>query len=147
MPTFTLPIVPKRAPIPVSPSDLSGEDISLRSTFEVTSGGDYLTVTGAPAAEQSVRREHVANVGELARRPDWGVGVPAQLFKNATASQRGIITSRSRRRLAANPRVKSVELVECVDLDNASGTGLKVRYTPIGAHDGHTVTIKPEGTR
>jgi len=134
MPTFLLPAQPTRRTPPVPITDVSGEDIALKSTYTIA-GGDYVTVRGDAAAEQSVRREHMANVGALARRPYWGVGLPALLFRAATRSSRDTLVARSRRRLAANPRVARVDLVEAFDLDDTagvSGTGLRVRYIPAG---------------
>jgi len=131
MPTYTLP--PPRPFKPAAPAatEVSGEDILFRDQLEVAAG-DWRTINGSDAAEQSVRREASSNVGSLLRRPDWGMGVTQALFKNATKSSRDSIATQVRTRMLKNPRVGRFISAEVIKLDSVSGTGVIIKYEPVG---------------
>lgn len=141
MARYLLPTPPPLRPPSASRLDVSGEDVLFRDRMEI-SAGDFVTVTGDAAAEQSVRREHAANVGSLMRRPDWGVGVSDTLFRNLTKSMTDVIVTRSRRRMLANPRVGRLISSDVVRLTNDQGVALIVKYEPVGIKRPQTVTIR-----
>lgn len=145
MPGWTYPTVIRR-PQPADPNDLCGEDIAVRQGYEVGPNGDWKTVRGEHAAVQSVRREHLANPGALVRRPEWGVGTPAMIFKSNNRANRDALLTQSQRRLSVNPRVSKVTDVRIEALeDNPSGNALIVQFTPRGIQKPVTTVIKPGG--
>lgn len=114
------------------PTDLGGEDILLGPNgLEVTPAGDWATVTGVAAAKQSVLRELPASPGSFVRRPQWGGGLQALMFKGATPARRDEAVARAKARLRANPRISRVREVSgeigeygiqlTVDADAAGG--------------------------
>ncbi len=145
--SFPFSVVPTATPAPaVDDSDLSGEDISLtRGEFGENKQGDLATVRGPACARQSVMREFTANQGELPRRQNWGVGIPAMLFKGVTNSVRDKIASRSRGRLLYNRRIARVHEVNVIS--NAGGSQVTVRADVVGGFKDELIVIKPPGVQ
>lgn len=109
---FTVPPQSHRPPV-VDPTDLNGEDVSLRGgDLTVTAHGDWAVLTGAEAARQSVEREAVASPGDMPRRPQWGVGLRDSLLRPSSRELRDRQASSVRRRLLANPRIDTVDTVD-----------------------------------
>jgi phage baseplate assembly protein W len=97
----------------IDQTDLNGEDVSLRGgDLTVTTGGDWGTLQGADSARQSVEREAVASPGDMPRRPDWGMGLRDSLMRGAARDVRDRQAAAVRRRLAANPRIQKVDVVD-----------------------------------
>lgn len=143
MPVYTLPPTPSLRPAPLDATDLAGEDLAVRRGLEVAANGDWLTVRYEEASIQSVRREHLANPSALARRPEWGVGLPSMLFKSNSRATRDEMITRSRRRLTANPRVAKTLDVKTQALTGVSGTALVVEFVPVGTQKPAVTIIKP----
>lgn len=132
-------------PAPVDPRDLSGEDVALvRGELVSTDAGDWQTVTAVAAAKQSIEREASANPGSFARRPDWGLGLPASIFRPITRSVRDELTSRARRRFRINPRVTRLIDVTLTPLTTTQGLALDVACE-VGGRDARINTIIEAG--
>jgi hypothetical protein len=129
---FLLPSPPPIRSTPPALTELSGEDVMFTSRLEI-SAGDWRTVTGSDAAEQSVRREALASPGSLLRRPEWGMGVVNTVFASATRSLIDVMVTRVRRRMLLNPRVGRFVGADVVRLANKHGLGLSINYEPVGA--------------
>lgn len=141
MPSYLLPTPhPLRSPAP-DPTDVSGEDVAFTDGLVIVAG-DWKTVRGDDAAEQSVRREATANQGGLVRRPDWGIGATDAVFRAMNKTTSDALIARARRRLAANPRVGRVVDVSTLALDNAQGTALRIEYVPAGRERPTVTTLK-----
>lgn len=137
-------ILPDPRPVRLPSADrleVSGEDVRFVDGL-VVSAGDWSTVTGEAAAEQSVRREAVASPGSFLRRPEWGVGATQVVFRGATKSVMDELVTRARRRLLANPRVGRVVSVESQRLTTAQGSSLSISYEPVGVRRPNKVTLK-----
>lgn len=78
---------------------------------EVGPHGDWTVVTGVAAARQSVRREAVANPGELASVPAWGMGLPAAVMSRRTRGAADDLRAVIAERLRANPRLTRVRSI------------------------------------
>jgi phage baseplate assembly protein W len=147
MPLVYTPTMPGRiASAPVEPTDLSGEDISLRAGGETTSGGDWAVVSGPQAARQSIEREAVASPGDLPRRPEWGWGGRDALMRSTTQTTRDRIAAAARQRLAANPRVDRVDKIDVRQhptIQNA--TIIEIAGIVAGRPVAMTTTLKPRG--
>lgn len=143
MATFILPTPHPLRPPAADPLDMAGEDILFISQFEVLAG-DWRTVTGPIAAEQSVRREASANVGALLRRPEWGMGVAQSIMRNLTKSLTETLVTRVRRRMLANPRVGRFIKAETIRLPTGQGIALSIEYEPAGVKQSRTIELKGE---
>lgn len=141
MARYTLPPQPAFRPALVNQSELSGEDVMFTDGLQILSG-DWRTVTGEHAAEQSVRREASSNVGALMRRPSWGMGVTQALFQNATKTIRDNIIARVRNRMQLNPRVGRFIGAELIKLSAVSGLAVSIQYEPVGVRQPQTTIIK-----
>ena len=141
MAKYTLPVVPPFRPALVNQNELSGEDIMLTDKLEI-SAGDWRTISGADAAEQSVRREASANTGALLRRPAWGMGVTQALFQSATKTVGDNIITRVRNRMQLNPRVGRFISADIIKLTSVSGSAVSIKYEPIGVKQPKTTVIK-----
>jgi phage baseplate assembly protein W len=132
-------------PPPIDPTDLAGEDIALvRGELTLTPSGDWQTSTAVLAAKQSIEREASANPGSFARRPDWGLGLPASIFKSSTTTLRDELTSRARRRIRLNPRVTRLVNVTISPLTSAQGLTLDVSCE-VGGRDARVNTVIKAG--
>ena len=108
--SYAVPQAPTPPPPIVDKTDPCGEDVSLRGgDLTVTTGGDWGALTGPLVARQSVEREAVASPGDMPRRPNWGMGIRDALQRNANKDARDRMVSTARRRVAANPRIESVQ--------------------------------------
>lgn len=141
MPSYLLPPPHPLRPPPADPNDVSGEDVAFSGGMTIVSG-DWKTVRADAAAEQSVRREGVANPSALARRPEWGIGASDAVFRSMTKATADALRARARRRLAANPRVGSILDVSIVALGNNQGSALVLEYVPAGRQRSTTTTLK-----
>lgn len=125
---------------------LAGEDISLQGgDMSETSFNDIATVVGVDAARQSVIRELPANPGSFARRPLWGAGLAATVFKASTVALRDRMQARIKERLLANPRVISVR--EATVAATSTGTEVTVRVDVVGGRIDETLVVKPPGVQ
>lgn len=80
--------------------------------------GDWLVVSGVDAARQSIEREAVANPGELASVPEWGMGLRAAVLSRRTRGNVAALRATVAERLRANPRVtrtRSIALAPIAD--------------------------------
>lgn len=143
---FTAPQVAFDPAPPIDPHDLAGEDIALATSFDATPAGDWRTVAGVAAARQSVLREAAANPGAFVRRPDWGFGYPAALLRGATRTLRDDLLARTRRRLAANPRITRVVALDVTPLTTTEGLALDAQLEA-GGRDARVQTILRPGER
>jgi phage baseplate assembly protein W len=133
--TYINPIAARRPPQVVDPTDLGGEDISLRGgDLGISGHGDWATLSGAPAARQSVEREACASPGDMPRRPDWGMGLRDSLMRGASRDVRDRQASAVRARLNVNPRIDRVETVDVAYRDDLAVNGVPgVTTVTIGA--------------
>lgn len=86
-----------------------GRDVYFRADFAVSPARDYVVIAGTAAARQSVEREGMASPGDLPTSPTWGFGLRALQYRPDSKSSRDEIAIRVRARLAANPRIQSVD--------------------------------------
>ncbi len=108
VPIVSIPQV-TQSPPPLDVSIIAGFDIALPGgDFVVTDAGDWGLVGGVPCARQSVLREIPATVGSFPRRPTYGGGVAAMIFKGATKATRDKAVSSARVVLHRNPRIKRI---------------------------------------
>lgn len=127
--------------------DLAGEDVALGAAgVPLAPSGSWATVTRVAAARQSVIREASANPRSLVRRPEWGMGMPARLFRGITKSFRDDITATITRRMNANQRVSSVQQVAVTELDGVEGIGVDLRFTAGGRPVDLYTVIAPKVT-
>ena len=146
--SFTVPPPVLIKPKAVDLRDFSGEDISLRTgDLTVSSGGDWATVSDVYAARQSVEREASAAPGEMPRRPQWGMGLKAELMRGLSPDSRDRQISTVRRRLQANPRISTVQKIEVqnrTDLtSNGNVTVVVVEAVAAGKPISLSTTLKP----
>lgn len=138
MAVYTLPEQTTSAPsAPVT--EISGEDVMFRDGMEI-GAGDWRTVRGADAAEQSVRREALSTVGGLMRRPEWGMGVTQTVFRSSTRSLTDALTTRVRKRMLANPRVG--RFIDAQVVRVGSRLSLHISYEPVGVKRSTSVILK-----
>lgn len=130
----------------VDPSDLVGEDISLAGgDFSETGSGDLAVVTKLAAARQSIFRELPATPGSFPRRPAWGGGLNAMLFKNNDPTNRSAAVSRCRARLAANPRLTKISNVSA-DTQPDGQFHMNISVTAAGGQSlDDTIVFTPTG--
>jgi len=132
----------------VDQRDLNGEDVSLRiGDLAVSAAGDWTTVSDVAAARQSVEREACATPGEMPRRPQWGMGLRAELMRGSSIDSRDRQASSVRRRLLANPRISTVQKVTVQNRDDLAGGGnvtvVVVEALAAGKPLAVSTTIKP----
>lgn len=132
MATFFLPPAPPLRPPQPDPTDLAGEDILFQDRLEVAAG-DWRTVTGSAATDQSVRREASSNAGSLLRVPDWGMGITQTVFRGITRSASDALISRVRNRMRVNPRVAKFLGAEVFKLSAREGQAVAIRYQSVGS--------------
>lgn len=136
---------------------IDGEDISMFANqsgetggMHVTPAGDLATVTRVPLARQSVIRELPQPRGSFPRRPGWGGGMNALMFRGATPATRDQMESQARACLEANPRLRQVhEVLTSVETDGDEDVlRLRVRAdaTSGGLLDAEFV-VQPPGFR
>lgn len=133
----------------IDATDLSGEDISLHGDLIETPGGDWATVTKVQAAQQSVEREAAASPGHFPRRPDWGMGLVDNLLHASSRDVRDRQTARVRSRLAANPRIDRVRLVDVTARTDTPGIGatvVTIRADVAGQPVTLSASISPRGS-
>lgn len=154
MPVYRLPASPPLRPPVAATTELAGEDVAFTDQLTVGAHGDWMTVTGADASKQSVRREHLARPGSLARRPEWGIGAGDAVFQNMNRKALDELASKSTKRMRANPRVAKVVDIKAFKLDGKDGVAdvdggiaLRVEYIPVGAQKPDVVVIRPPGVR
>lgn len=140
--TFTIPVRASKAE-PRDQTVLGGLDISLSGgDFDTTSHGDWATVSGRDAANQSVVRETMANPGSLPRRPKWGRGIPALLFKSATRAVRDRAVSQTLAGLKANRRITSVGSVTSRPAENGQGMTIMIQAETTDGPISPTIVVK-----
>ena len=142
-------VIPQRGFFTV-PADttIGGGDIALPNGKKtVTAAGDWAVITGRDAAEQSVIRETLAPKGSLPRRPRWGRGVAALMFKGATKATRDAAVAATRAGMLANPRIRSVTSVSATPSQNGQGTVLSVQGVAVDGPISVTTVIKPGSIR
>lgn len=128
--------------------DLAGEDVALvKGVVPLAPSGSWATVSREAAARQSVIREAGANAGALVRRPEWGMGLPGRLFRGVNRDLRDDVTARATRRMAANPRVSSVQEIKTTELDAdiGAGLGIDLRFTSGGRPVAMFTVLAPKG--
>lgn len=121
MPSWTLPAAELR-PVATTEQDRQfGPDLRFRGDYSVTAAGDYVVATGPEVIHQSIEREALAAPGELVRRPEWGMGVRAELLRPRTPTRVAELRTRVAARVRANPRVTRVRSVEVREVEFAAG--------------------------
>lgn len=124
--------------------NLGGEDVSLvGGDMSETSSNDIAVVTGISCARQSVRREMPSNPGAFARRPDWGGGLSALLFKGNTPAVRDRAMSRCKERMLANVRITKTHEVSILPEDE--GFTVAIRADAVGGRLEDTFLVRPPG--
>lgn len=141
MPIYTLPEPREFRPPGADQLEVSGEDVMFGSGMEI-SAGDWRTVRGSDAAEQSVRRESCSTVGGLMRRPEWGMGATSTVFQGITRSMIDALVARVRNRMLANPRVGRFVGAEIVKLSGTRGLSLQINYEPVGVARPASVVLR-----
>lgn len=144
--TFGVP-AQQFVPQVVDPTDLAGEDISLRGgDLSETSSGDWAVLSGPPATRQSVEREAGASPGDMPRRPDWGMGLRDSLMRGTGRDLRDKQQAAVRRRLNANPRIDRIDevtVVERTDLDTKGVVTITIAAISKGQRVNFTTSVLP----
>lgn len=117
-----------------------GEDIWFDVTqgsvanYVVTAAGDWLSVSGIPALEQSLLRRTITNPGEWKTKPTYGVGARLYVKAKDTPATRAELAGRIRSQYLQDKRVESVDEIAIEKFSDGIGPGLRinVRYTPRG---------------
>ena len=97
----------------------------LAADYVVTRAGDWASVAGREALRQSIIRRIITNPGEWQTLPDFGIGARQFVKARNTQSARDELTERIKGQVAQDPRVRRVDDVTIVALDN-NEPGLKV---------------------
>ena len=147
MPAWTVPA----AAVPPMP-DLTdqdaafGPDILLRGDFVISAAGDWSLVEGVDAARQSIEREALAEPGEVASLPAWGMGLRALVMAPRTTGRADELRAHITERLRANPRVTRVRGVDVSRFDTPAGVpGVAVAIrAEVGGRD-QQITVTTTG--
>lgn len=101
------------------PAEAYGPDLLAgASGLVVGPHGDWCIATGIAAVRQSIEREAVANPGELASVPAWGMGLRAAVLDRRTRANAEALKARVAERLRANPRVTRTRSVAITSVAN-----------------------------
>jgi phage baseplate assembly protein W len=147
MPTFYLPTPGPLRPKQASATELAGADVDFTGGGMHVVNGDWATIAGKFAAQQSVIRTAVSAPGSLVRRPGWGAGGAASLFKPLTPANVASIVAKQQAALQSNPRVQKVLQVTANPLpstaSSTAGRTIKLVYIPVGSQDPTTNIVQP----
>lgn len=113
MPTWTVPDPPTEFARDLDrAAEAYGPDLLCGQAGPVVSPhGDWAIVAGAAAARQSIEREAVANPGEIASSPAWGMGLRSEVMGRRTTSSIEALRARIAERLRVNPRLTRVRAI------------------------------------
>lgn len=106
--------------------DFFGVDILFTDDVQVTSYGDYATISGFEALRQAVRIRLLTTPGEYAIHPEFGCGLRQFCKKRATQSDRDALRQTIIDQLSQEERIQNVEEVTVTSFTSGTMTGVKI---------------------
>lgn len=89
-------------------TNVLGTDILFTDDFQVTKGGDYMTVDGIANLRAAVLRRLMTTPGSFRFRPDYGAGLPTYVRKRLTKATKDQLIQTIKRELAKERRITKV---------------------------------------
>ena len=114
--------------------------------YAVTNAGDWASVSGREAVQQSLMRDFLSDPGSyLVGDPDYGGGLRAALKGRMRPTDLDALARRLRRRALADARVRAVSAVTVSAL-SGTANGLKYSITVDLVADGRPMSFGSEVT-
>lgn len=108
-------------------ASLLGKDIFFNGDYEVSSSGDYATVSGLSAIRQSVLNRLMVNPGEFKTRPSYGAGVRLFVKKPKTTTNINTLKANIRTQLSREERIEEVLAVEIATGESTITISIAIR--------------------
>ena len=139
-------------PAPRPPGPTGGDDIWLDQVTEtgdpeyaVTNAGDWASVSGRDAVQQSLMRRFFTKPGDYLVDPSYGAGLLAAVKSRMRQTDLDAIARRLRQQALADRRVRAVSAVTVSAL-SGTANGLKYSITVDLVADGRPMTFGDEVT-
>jgi phage baseplate assembly protein W len=108
IPASTLPAVPQTSQIT---QDLFGKDILFTDDFQLTAGGDYVTISDEANLKKAIYRRLLTRPGEYRFRPEYGAGLATYAKKGLNLAILDNLRQLVLNQLAQEKRIESVDEV------------------------------------